>query len=341
MEMAYNFPDAPINGQEFTPAGGVTYVYNTAGTCWNVKPAPAGPSPGAAAPLMNGTAAAGSATAYSREDHVHPTDTTRLSKAGGPMTGGITITTTDPAIVLNKGASGQKAIITGQMNTSARWTVEFGNTDPETGSNAGSNFQISRYSDANAFIGGALVISRSSGLALFSNDIQNQLGSHRPPSGADGGFGMKAGDTNVANAAYFNLDYASSNVYMTVNKTYVGQLAFVSDYRIKKDVAPLPSMWSVVKALKPIKYTLRDYTPASEQANATSSGKPFVAGDDIERWGFIAHELQETMVASAATGAKDQANMIQSPNPFTVIAALTKALQEAMTRIEALEAKVP
>jgi hypothetical protein len=29
---------------------------------------------------------------------------------------------------------------------------------------------------------------------------------------------------------------------------------------------------------------------------------------------------------------------VQSPNPFTLIAALTKALQEAMARIEALEA---
>jgi hypothetical protein len=29
---------------------------------------------------------------------------------------------------------------------------------------------------------------------------------------------------------------------------------------------------------------------------------------------------------------------IQAPNPWTVIAALTKALQEAMARIEALEA---
>lgn len=34
-------------------------------------------APGSATPLMDGTAATGSATAYSREDHVHPTDTSR------------------------------------------------------------------------------------------------------------------------------------------------------------------------------------------------------------------------------------------------------------------------
>ena len=50
--------------------------------------------------------------------------------------------------------------------------------------------------------------------------------------------------------------------------------------------------------------------------------------------------IKETLVKSAATGVKDQADCIQSPNPMTIIAALTKALQEAMARIEALEAKV-
>lgn len=34
-------------------------------------------SPGSQTPLMNGTAAVGTAVAYSREDHVHPTDTSR------------------------------------------------------------------------------------------------------------------------------------------------------------------------------------------------------------------------------------------------------------------------
>jgi hypothetical protein len=44
------------------------------------------------------------------------------------------------------------------------------------------------------------------------------------------------------------------------------------------------------------------------------------------------------LIADAATGVKDDENRIQSPNPWTVIAVLTKALQEAMARIEALEA---
>ena len=38
-------------------------------------------SPGSQTPLMDGTASAGSATAYSREDHVHPSDTSKASAA--------------------------------------------------------------------------------------------------------------------------------------------------------------------------------------------------------------------------------------------------------------------
>lgn len=40
-----------------------------------------GGDPATAAPLMDGTAAVGTSTKYAREDHVHPTDTSRATKA--------------------------------------------------------------------------------------------------------------------------------------------------------------------------------------------------------------------------------------------------------------------
>lgn len=55
-------------------SGGTFQVYNGAdGTG----------SPGSAQPLMDGTASAGSATAYSREDHVHPSDTSKVDVISG------------------------------------------------------------------------------------------------------------------------------------------------------------------------------------------------------------------------------------------------------------------
>jgi len=113
-------------------------------------------------------------------------------------------------------------------------------------------------------------------------------------------------------------------------------------------VLDLPSMWDVVKGLRPIKYTQADFTPPAQleanekrkaEGQAVAEG-PMFRADNIERWGFIAHELQETLIPSASTGVKDSPDHVQSPNPFTVIAALTKALQETMARVEQLEARV-
>jgi hypothetical protein len=138
----------------------------------------------------------------------------------------------------------------------------------------------------------------------------------------------------------------------------LGFVNITSDYRIKKDVKDLPGTWETVKALRPIKYTQAQYSPTvwvekkiqdekAEREKAVAEGRepkpaeavgPLFPADNIERWGFIAHELQATLVPSAATGVKDDPVHVQSPNPWTVIAALTKALQEAMARIEALEA---
>jgi len=136
-------------------------------------------------------------------------------------------------------------------------------------------------------------------------------------------------------AYVFAINWPGGGFY--INGTYVGAIA-VSDYRAKKDVRPLPSMWDRVKALKPVSYQHRDYTPSHLTDTAKNTGKPFVEADGIERWGFAAHELQDTLVEGAATGRKDQVKVLQSPNPMVVIAALTKALQEAMERIETLEA---
>ena len=133
--------------------------------------------------------------------------------------------------------------------------------------------------------------------------------------------------------SHFNFDW-NGTLRAFIDTTNVGTVTLTSDYRIKKDVVDLPGTWETIKALRPIKYTQAEYTPPNEVAREAG---PMFPADDVERWGFVAHELQETLIDSAATGHKDAPDIVQSPNPWTVIAALTKALQEAMTRIEALE----
>lgn len=126
-------------------------------------------------------------------------------------------------------------------------------------------------------------------------------------------------------------------VELYIDAQNLGPINVTSDYRIKKDIADLSSTWDAVKALHPISYTQADY--GSQTREGDSVGPLFVA-DDIERWGFIAHELQETLTPSAAFGVKDDPDQVQQPNAMAVIAALTKALQETMTRLEAVEAQL-
>jgi hypothetical protein len=175
------------------------------------------------------------------------------------------------------------------------------------------------------------------------------------------GYQCRSGISGTNGSQHFNLYWTAGVMQVWADATNMGNISFTSDYRIKKDVIDLPGMWDTVKALRPIKYTQAEFQPpaqkkmiaeqiiaarkAADEAGDGAAPKeintaPMIPADDIERWGFIAHELQATLVPSAATGVKDAPDTIQSPNPFTVIAALTKALQEAMLRIEALEAHV-
>ncbi len=167
----------------------------------------------------------------------------------------------------------------------------------------------------------------------------------------------RQGYSGGASGSVHNWFWNGTYIEAWVDTTNFGGVSLVSDYRIKKDIVDLPDMWETVKALRPIKYTQAQFSPPShvkhvaeqalkarKEAEENPDAKPgevntgpLFAEDDIERWGFVAHELQETLTPSAATGVKDSPDTIQSPNPFTLIAALTKALQEAMARIEALE----
>jgi hypothetical protein len=60
-------------------------------------------------------------------------------------------------------ASGTGAWIGSYVGANERWEIDLGNGLAETGSNAGSNFQIARYSDAGAFLSDPLIINRQTG----------------------------------------------------------------------------------------------------------------------------------------------------------------------------------
>lgn len=159
----------------------------------------------------------------------------------------------------------------------------------------------------------------------------------------------KPGQSAGYAANWINFHWNGTNHLGYVDGTYTGYLTPPSDYRIKKDVENLNSTWENVKALRPISYTQAEFNPPAERHNLKELNErgeevprireSLFKADDIKRWGFIAHELQEALLPSAADGEKD-GEQPQCPYYMPILAALTKTLQEAMQRIEALEAKL-
>jgi hypothetical protein len=89
-----------------------------------------------------------------------------LPASGGTMTGDLTISDAFPRIDLNKDASGEISSVFGLTAGSARWSIDLGNTEPESGGLAGSNFLISRYNGT--YIDSPIQVSRATGVTNFT-----------------------------------------------------------------------------------------------------------------------------------------------------------------------------
>ena len=141
------------------------------------------------------------------------------------------------------------------------------------------------------------------------------------------GFISRQGTAVGANLANpYNFYWTGTVLQGWVDSQNVGNVSGLSsDYRIKDNIAlQTESGIDKIKQLKPVTYKFTDY-------------KVFKA-DGVLREGFIAHEVQE-VIPSGANGVKD-GDEIQSLNLDAIVSVLTKALQEAVAKIETLETKV-
>lgn len=196
----FDFPQSPASGTEVMNGGaryrydGIKWVAVGGTSAWVAKagdvmsgpltlpgnalaalqavPLQQVPVASATLPAMDGTPAAGSATAWSKGDHIHPTDTSRaaasalgnyVAKAGDTMWGNLTIDKAGPEFRMNATAGGQERNLWGMTGGTARWVLQLGAGGAETGGNVGTDFAICRYSDVGAFLSAPIVISRASG----------------------------------------------------------------------------------------------------------------------------------------------------------------------------------
>lgn len=121
---------------------------------------------------------------------------TTMSMAGGnpllQVDGQILANGANNSIRLNS-AAGVIRPIFWQTGFSNRWEMR-ANSVAEGGSNAGSNFEIIRYSDAGASLGTAISIVRSTGVTTFGANAINISTAQSPPSGTTGTTGDIAWD---------------------------------------------------------------------------------------------------------------------------------------------------
>jgi hypothetical protein len=68
------------------------------------------------------------------------------------------------------------ASIYGYSGPNMRWAMDLGDNTPETGTNTGSDFLLSCYTDAGVLINSPLKIIRASGDALVDHDPTQDLG---------------------------------------------------------------------------------------------------------------------------------------------------------------------
>jgi hypothetical protein len=98
-----------------------------------------------------------------------------------------------------------------------------------------------------------------------------------------------------------------------------------SDYRLKENVTPLTGAISRIQQLKVNRFN-------------------FVSAPDITVDGFLAHEVQ-AVVPESISGTKDEVDdegnpVYQGIDQSKLVPLLTAALQEALTEIESLKARV-
>ena len=122
-----------------------------------------------------------------------------------------------------------------------------------------------------------------------------------------------------------NFQNAAGNDVGSINTTATAtSFNTSSDYRLKKDIKPILQPALRLMSLKPVNFAWKI--------------------NDTRVDGFIAHEAQE-VVPEAVSGVKDEVNENGDPkyqgiDQSKLVPLLTAALQEAITRIDALEARI-
>jgi len=138
------------------------------------------------------------------------------------------------------------------------------------------------------------------------------------------GDGVGVGNsTSSYRRMYWNTSNTDMRFWNGSNEAIIndsGAFTDASDEKLKKDIADITYGIDVVKALKPRKYKMKD--------------------TDKEQVGFIAQEVEAHVPEVITTGTNPNGVEQKGLSYGQLTSVLTKALQEAVAKIETLETKV-
>ena len=145
------------------------------------------------------------------------------------------------------------------------------------------------------------------------------------------GYNSRSGVSGSYTNNRMNLYWNGSNARLYVDNTDLGQIAYVSDYRLKENIeTQTVSAIERVNALRPVTFNFKKVGIFEGSSNAQE--------------GFIAHEVQQ-VIASAVNGDKDAVNsdgeiQPQNLNWMPIVSVLVKAIQEQQTLIQTLTDRI-
>lgn len=287
-----------------------------------------------------------------------------LPLTGGILSGNIGVMKSSPAIVLNKTEAATNASLVGALNGVSRWELALGNASAETGGNAGSNFAVSRFNDAGAFVDSPLEILRANGRVRISTELMVErpspsivlnkpssgtesvligqtgslsrwavsVGGVAPESGANAGSDYHVHRYNDA-GVYLNtpltLYRATGNLFVNAQASKPGGGAWLdsSDQRLKTDIREFHAGLAIIRQLNPVRFRWRPET-----------------GRDAETFqiGLIAQSVEDVM-PWAVKPEPNKIGELEYPDMRTfdmtsITYLLVNAVQRLADRVEALEA---
>jgi len=230
--------------------------------------------------------------------------------------------------ITGSGTSGRVAFFTG-IRTQSSDTLYWNSSTNVLG----INYSGSTFNSGALQIQGPTTNSGGIGLQIYNSTSGSPYGAHgifvNGPRYGNAGISIKNPNVGSTFMRFYNSSGSSVGT-ITQNGSSSTSYNTSSDYRLKENIVPMTGSIDRLKDLKPSKFNFIDQD-VSRGATITVDG-------------FIAHEVSD-IIPEAITGEKDGLDYegnpeYQSIDQSKIVPLLTGALQEAISKIESLEARI-